>query len=157
MQLTMAPDINVLVAASRTDHPHHQAALNWLNQAVSACLHGGRVEILPMVAAGFLRLTTHPKIFLHPTPVKEAAGFIDALLGITGVEMPELGREWPLFTELCRNRKLAANDIPDAWIAATVTLLGSHLVTFDRGFSRLLPKNTVTILNTEAGPIVDRP
>lgn len=143
----MTPDTNVLIAAARADHPHHQTALSWLNRAIGDCQSGGRIEILPMVATGFLRLSTHPKIFLHPTPVKDAAAFIDALLGIDGVEMPELGREWPLFTELCRNKKLAANDIPDAWIAAAVTLLGSHLVTFDRDFKRLLPKNAVTILN----------
>ncbi len=143
----MTPDINVLIAAARSDHPHHQIALDWLNQAIDACQEGGRIEILPMTAAGFLRLCTHPKIFQHPTPIKDATAFIDALLAIPGIEMPELGREWPLFAQLCRSKKLAANDIPDAWIAAAVTLLGSHLVTFDRGFNRLLPRNAVTVLS----------
>jgi len=26
----MTPDVNILVAASRIDHPHHIAALSWL-------------------------------------------------------------------------------------------------------------------------------
>lgn len=142
----MTPDITVLIAAARNDHPHHKVALDWLTQSIEACQDGGRIEVLPMVAAGFLRLSTHPKIFQHPTPIKDATAFLDALLAIPGVEMPELGREWPLFAEQCRKEKLAGNAIPDAWIAAAVTLLGSHLVTFDRDFVRLLPKRTVTVL-----------
>jgi hypothetical protein len=31
----MTPDVNVLVAASRADHPHHQTALTWLTQAMA--------------------------------------------------------------------------------------------------------------------------
>ena len=33
----MTPDVNVLVAASRTDHPHHAAARQWLEEALPAC------------------------------------------------------------------------------------------------------------------------
>jgi uncharacterized protein len=29
----MTPDVNVLVAASRSDHPHHGPALTWLDAA----------------------------------------------------------------------------------------------------------------------------
>lgn len=142
----MAPDVNVLVAASRSDHPHHRQALAWIRQAISAGDAGDSVEILPMVAAGFLRLVTHPKVFVKPTPIREAIAFVDALLAAPGVEMPELGREWTAFRQLCRDGKLIGNDIPDAWIAAAVKANGSHLVTFDRGFARLLSKNQLTIL-----------
>jgi hypothetical protein len=33
-----------------------------------------------MVIASFLRLVTHPKIFIQPTPIIEALRFMDALL-----------------------------------------------------------------------------
>ena len=99
-----------------------------------------------MIAAGFLRLATHPKVFKLPMPIGDAATFIDALLARPGVQMPEIGREWPTLTHLAREHDLAANDLTDAWIAAAVRVLGSHLVTFDRGFRRLRSRNELTVL-----------
>ncbi len=32
----MTPDVNVLVAAPRSDHPHHELARAWLEQALMA-------------------------------------------------------------------------------------------------------------------------
>lgn len=142
----MAPDINVLLAASRTDHPHHPPALRWLRKAVADCGVGGSIEILPMVAAGFLRLATHPRIFVNPTPIEAAVRFIDTLLAVEGVEMAALGAEWPLLKSAAVEGRLAANDIPDAWIAAAVRATGGHLVTFDRGFVRLLGRSELTVL-----------
>lgn len=142
----MAPDLNVLLAASRTDHPQHKPALRWLEQALTACDAGGSVEILPMVAAGFLRLATNPRVFVTPTSIDAAIAFLDSLLSVPGVDMPELGREWPTLRQLCRDHDLTANAITDAWIAAAVRALGSHLVTFDRGFTRLLGRTELTVL-----------
>jgi uncharacterized protein len=143
----MAPDLNVLLAASRTDHPQHGPALAWLEQALAECATGGSIEILPMVAAGLLRLATNPRVFAAPMPVVAAIEFIDSLLAIPGVDMPELGREWPTLRQLSRDHSLAANDITDAWIAAAVRTLGSHLVTFDRGFTRLLGRTELSLLD----------
>ncbi len=143
----MTPDLNVLLAASRTDHPHHLPALRWLQKAIVACERGASLEILPMVAAGFLRLATNRKVFVTPVSVDAAINFLDSLLAIPGVEMPELGREWPVLKQLSRDHNLAANDITDAWIASAVKTLGSHLVTFDRDFVRLLGRTEVTVLD----------
>jgi toxin-antitoxin system PIN domain toxin len=148
MPLTMAPDVNVLLAGSRTDHPHHRPALRWLRNAIAACGSGGSVEILPMVAAGFLRLATHPRIFINPTTIDAAVAFIDSLLAVEGVDMPVVGAEWPLLKRAAVEGQLAANDIPDAWIAAAIRTSGGHLVTFDRGFVRLLGRSELTVLDT---------
>jgi toxin-antitoxin system PIN domain toxin len=142
----MTPDLNVLLAASRTDHPQHAPALAWLQQAIHRCATGGSIELLPMVTAGFLRLSTNSKIFANPMPIAAAVAFVDSLLAVPGVDMPELGREWPSFRQLSCDLKLAANAITDAWIAAAVKTLGGHLVTFDRGFSRLLGRAELTVL-----------
>jgi uncharacterized protein len=143
----VAPDLNVLLAASRTDHPQHTAALRWLEQALEACATGGSIEVLPMVAAGFLRLASNPKVFPSPTPIRAAIDFIDSLLGVPGVEMPDLGREWPTLREFATAHNLSENDLTDAWIAAAVRTVGSHLVTFDRGFVRLLGRSELTVLS----------
>ena len=66
----MTPDVNVLVAGSRLDHPHHGPALAWLDGALKDCEKGRPLAIYPMAAAGFLRLVTHPKVFVRPTPVR---------------------------------------------------------------------------------------
>lgn len=142
----MTPDINVLVAASRSDHPHHSIARDWLEQALAACEAGGRLEVLPMVAAGFLRLVTNRRVFPNPSPIKDAVQFVDAILATPGVEMPDGGREWKTLRGICLEEELSGNDIPDAWIAATVKVLNSRLVTFDRGFRRLLSNNEVLFL-----------
>jgi hypothetical protein len=142
----MTPDLNVLLAASRTDHPHHAPAMAWLRQATTDCASGGSIEILPMVAAGFLRLATNRKVFVAPMGIGTAIAFLDSLLAIPGVEMPELGREWPALKQLSLDHNLVANDITDAWIAAAVKALGNHLVTFDRGFARLLGRTRFTLL-----------
>lgn len=143
----MTPDVNILVAASRSDHPHHKVAYACLEEAVTACSDGGSLKLMPMVVASFLRLVTHPKIFVEPTPIKEAVDFVDALLAVPGVEMPALAAEWPLMRDLCIEKALAANDIPDAWLAAAVSQLGEHLVTFDSDFKRLLRRTQVTVLS----------
>lgn len=142
----MTPDVNVLLAASRSDHPHHGKALGWLETALDACEQGQTLVILPMVASGFLRLATHPKVFSRPTPLTAALAFLNAVLKSPGVEMPVLGPEWPLFERLCAEQNLTGNDIPDVWIAAAVRTGHEHLVTFDRGFKRLLGAGELTIL-----------
>ena len=142
----MTPDVNVLIAASRSDHPHHKAAYTCMEKAIAACAEGSSVKLMPMVVASFLRLVTNSKIFVRPTPVEVAVGFLDALLAVPGVEMPPLGTEWPMLRQLCIEKKLAANDIPDAWLAAAVIQLGEHLVTFDTDFKKLLRRAQVTVL-----------
>ena len=56
----MTPDVNVMIAASRSDHPHHAVARTWLEQAVTASGAGAAFTLMPMVLASFLRLVTSP-------------------------------------------------------------------------------------------------
>lgn len=132
----MTPDVNVLVAASRQDHPHHGPTLRWLETALSGSASG--LAILPMVAAGFLRLATHPKVFVEPTPEDAARSFLRAVLDSPGVRLLPLGDEWPLFERLCARHSLTGNAIPDAWIAAAAQTHHVQLVSFDRGLRRLM-------------------
>ena len=143
----MTPDVNVLVAASRSDHPHHAAARSWLEQAIVDAGQGTLLKLQPMVIASFLRLVTHPRIFVHPTPIPEALRFVDALLSAPGVEQATLGAEWPTLRKLCADKALAANDIPDAWLAAAAIHQGEHVTSFDADFRRLLPRAQFTLLS----------
>src|ERR1035438_1686354 len=72
----------------------------------------------------------------RPSQGVAAIDFVDSFLAIAGIDMPELGRD----------RELTANEITDAWIAAAVRTPGSHLVMFDRGFTRLLGRTELMLL-----------
>jgi toxin-antitoxin system PIN domain toxin len=141
----MTPDVNVLVAASRSDHPCHATAKNWLEQALDTAAVAPLV-LQPMVIASYLRLVTNPRIFVNPTPIAEAMQFLDALLDMPGVSVPELGAEWPVFRTLCLKKNLSANQLPDAWLAAVVIEQGEHLASFDRDFKKLLSSKQFTRL-----------
>lgn len=142
----MTPDVNVLVAASRSDHPHHPVAIRWLDDALDACALGQGLALLPMVAAGFLRLVTHPRVFVEPTPLAAAQEFLAALLAVEGVVLLPLSGEWPLLEPLCRQHQLVGNAISDGWIAAAVLARRQVLVTFDRDFLPLLPARQLLLL-----------
>lgn len=142
----MTPDVNVLVAASRTDHPHHALARDWLEDALGASSTGAAFTLMPMVVASFLRLVTSPRIFRAATPTDDAVAFVDAMLASPGVQLAPLGPEWPTLRQLCLDKRLGGNDVPDAWLSAAVAHLGEHLVTFDRGFRKLLARSRFTLL-----------
>jgi toxin-antitoxin system PIN domain toxin len=142
----MTPDVNVLVAASRSDHPHHDIARAWLEVALAAAEGGAPFMLMPMVVASMLRLVTSPKIFVRPTPTADAVAFVDAILATPGVQLASLGPEWPKLRKLCLDRQLAGNDLPDGWLAAAVEHQAEHLVSFDRDFRKLLPRARFTHL-----------
>jgi toxin-antitoxin system PIN domain toxin len=142
----MTPDVNVLVAASRADHPHHAVARAWLEEAVNASGAGAAFTLMPMVLTSFLRLVTSPRIFQMATPIEAAVAFVDALLASPGVRLAPLGPEWSKLRQLCLDKQLGGNDVPDAWLSAAVTHLGEHLVSFDRDFRKLLSRSQFTLL-----------
>ncbi|MFN0072714.1 MAG: hypothetical protein ACKVVP_14620 [Chloroflexota bacterium] len=99
-----------------------------------------------MAASGFLRVVTHPRVFTQPTLPSAAITWITAIRCIPGVSTLPLGGELPLVESLCQEHQLSGNDIPDAWIAATILHQHEHLVTLDRGFRRFLDRGRLTIL-----------
>ena len=143
----MTPNVNVLVAAFRVDHSHHDAARDWLSQARNDCVQGRQLlTLLPMVVTGFLRLVTSPRVFDHPDTVEDAVAFLDAVLETPRVQLGSCGNEWPLLRNALLTLGLRGNLVTDAWIASAVQSLSEHLVTFDRDFTRLLPVRDLTVL-----------
>ena len=110
---------------------------------------GQMLVILPMVASCFMRLATHPKVFVEPAPLKAAQAFLRTVLDMPNVIMPILSEEWTLFEKLCAQHKLSSNAILDAWIAAAALSHHLHLVTFDKDFRRLMKPSMVTVLPTK--------
>lgn len=142
----LTPDVNVLVAAYRRDHPHHRVARSWLQGQVKALATGSRLLLLPMVCVSFVRLVTHRRVFEIPATAREALAFLEALMARPGCDMQPVGREWAAFAALCAGKTLAANLVQDAWIAAAARAAGATLVTFDREFESLLDAHDLVLL-----------
>jgi uncharacterized protein len=145
----VTPDVNVLVAAFIQEHRHHAQARRWLTNALAACASGVTLALLPMVAAGFIRVVTNPRVHPFTIPTAQAFGFLTAMLRTPGVWMPDVGPEWPLLEALCVERRLRGSIVSDAWIAAAVKANDLHLVTFDDDFRHLLRPDQFTVLPPE--------
>lgn len=126
-------DVNVLVYAHRADAPEHEAYRTWLDLA----RRGPEPLAVPsMVASGFLRITTHPRIYEIPTPTDAAIAFLDVLHQAPAVERLLPGeRHWSIFVDLCRQIGARGNQVPDAYLAAMAIEQGATWVSADRGFA----------------------
>ena len=140
----MTPDVNVLVAAFRADHPHHATARQWLDTTLA----GPRTTVclLPVVVSGFLQLTTHKKVFKQPDPIEDVIAFVDALLAVASVSYQSNEAPWAKFRSICHDNRVEAPLVTDALIAASVLYHKETLVTFDRDFVHLLPKANLQLL-----------
>lgn len=128
------PDVNILVHAFRSDSAEHARCREWLERLLE---RGEELAISDLVLAGLVRVTTHPRIFRHPSKTSEALAFCAQLLAYPAKVVVRPGpRHWIIFTSLCRATRVRGNDVPDAWLAALAIEHGCRWITLDRGFSR---------------------
>jgi toxin-antitoxin system PIN domain toxin len=127
-------DVNVFLAAAVEDHPHHQAARNWLNGLSS----DDTAEFCRITQAAFLRLLTNEAVLKENAVSNREAAIIYAKLLQDGrvrfqSEPENLERLWLEQASIDTKSPLIWID---AYLASFARLLGMRLVTFDRGFSR---------------------
>lgn len=128
------PDVNVLVYAARRDDPDAERYRAWLESALSGV---EPVAICAPVVAGFLRVTTNPRIFERPSTLPDALGFVEALLASPAAVVPGVSeRVLAILTRLCRTTGAKGNLVADAYLAAVAIDLDAELITADRGFAR---------------------
>jgi hypothetical protein len=126
-------DVNVLVYAHRPEAPRHADHHAWLEEARFGAEPLGLVAV---VACGFLRVVTHPRIFREPTPLGTALEFLE-ILHASPATVPVLpgARHWQIFTDLCTQLEARGNKVPDAFLAALAMEQGATWVSADRGFA----------------------
>jgi uncharacterized protein len=128
------PDVNVLVYAYRQDAPKHERYRGWLGDLLAGDAAYGLSDL---VVAGFLRVVTHPRVFVPPSPMAHALEFAEALRNHPNcVRVLPGQRHWEIFTRLCREARAKGNLVPDAYFAALAIESGSEWMTTDRDYSR---------------------
>lgn len=128
------PDVNVLVYAHRPDAGRHEEFRGWLEKVVRGPAAYGMSDL---VLSGFVRVVTHPRVFVRPTPLAEALAFVEAVRNRENrVPVTPGPRHWRIFRSLCEKAGVRGNLVPDAWLAALAIESGSDWITTDRDFAR---------------------
>ena len=120
--------------AHREDADRHREFRQWLQGVIDAEQPYGVSEL---VLSGFIRVVTHPRVFVRPTPLREAIAFCEALRSQPNATLLAPGpRHWEIFTGLCRQVSARGNLIPDAYLAALAIETGSEWITTDGDYRR---------------------
>jgi len=128
------PDVNVLIYAFRRDLPQHRICRSWLTAVVSG---DARFALSPTVLGAVIRITTNGRAFRMPSPLEEAFGFCEDLIGQPHCQIVEPGdHHWDIFRRLCIETDTRGARVSDAWLAALAIEWGCEWVTFDRDYAR---------------------
>jgi len=130
-----AVDTNILVYAHREDSEWHTAALRALTDLAES---GAPWGIPWSCVHEFLSITTHPRIYLPPTPTPIALDAIEQWLNLPGCRtLAEGPAYFPRLRELAEKGRIGGPAIHDARIAAICLHHGARVLwTADRDFSR---------------------
>lgn len=127
-------DVNVLVYAFRADTEGHVRYCDWLESVLNGPEAYG---VSPQVFCSFLRVTTHPRIFVNPSPLAEALEFIHVVQSQPQARVILPGEDhWWIFEALCRESAATGNLVQDAWFAALAIESGCEWITVDRDYAR---------------------
>lgn len=128
------PDVNVMIYAFRADSENHPVYKEWLESVVYA---RGPFAMSTQVLASVIRICTHPRIFVNPTPAAHAVAFADALLDRPNCRVIQPGEDhWGIFADLCANSRPTGNLVQDAWFAALAIESGCEWITTDGDYAR---------------------
>ena|ERR1700742_765902 len=128
------PDVNVLVAAFRSDQLQHSVCRPWLADIVT---RDARFGLSTLVLSAVVRITTNGRIFKSPSSIGEAFDFCQSLLSQPHCQLVEPGeRHWDIFRSLCEQADVRGPRVTDAWLAALAIESGSQWITLDRDFAR---------------------
>ena len=128
------PDVNVLVYAYREEIAGHGEYREWLESAINADSAFGLSDL---VLSGFLRVVTHPRALVPPSPSAHAAQFVEVLRGRPNRVAVAPGPDhWRIFRRLCHESGAKGNLVPDAFLAAMAIERGCEWITTDRDFAR---------------------
>lgn len=130
----IVPDINLLLYAYDSDSPFHAKASAWWRK----CLSGTEpVGLPPVVAFGFARIGTNPRVFRNPMTPAEAARHVRSWVAQPVVQILETRVDHvEAVLKLLEALGTAGNLVTDAQLAAFTIEFGAVLHTADADFLR---------------------
>ena len=90
-----------------------------------------------LALSGFLRIVTHPKVFVDPSPLEVALAFANQVREQPNCVVIVPGeRHWSIFNQLIITVGAKGNLVPDAYFAALAIEAGAEWITTDRDYAR---------------------
>ncbi len=127
-------DVNVLVYAHRKDADNHMHYRSWLSDVMQSPTSFG---VTDLALSGFLRIVTHPKVFVDPSPSEVALAFANQIREQPNCVVIAAGeRHWSIFNQLIRAVAAKGSLVPDAYFAALAIEAGAEWITTDRDDAR---------------------
>ena len=126
--------VNLLVYAVFKDSVRHEAARAWLDTTLS----GTEPVALPwVVLAGFIRISTNPRIMSVPLTLDQALDYLDEwpVLPVVRVVGPTSAHQ-QVFARMLRAASATGNLVSDAHLAALATEHGCSLASTDDDFQK---------------------
>ena len=128
------PDVNVLLYAFRADSVDHVRHRAWLDAVVNGDEAYG---MSPQVLCSLARISTHPRIYVSPSRLKDAMAFARVVLEQPHCTVVQPGsRHFSIFEDLCGKAAANGNLVQDAWFAALAVESGCEWITTDGDFAR---------------------
>lgn len=130
----MIIDANLLLYAVNADDLHHEAAREWLENA----LNGETLVGLPWQSlSAFLRIVTHPRVFLDPLEPAMAFAQIDRWLDAPRAWIPHPTQRYrAIYGRIVREQSATGRLVPDAALAALAIDHGVAVASADADFAR---------------------
>lgn len=129
--MSFAVDANVLLYASDTQSPHQEGARRFLER----CAAGPEVCCFAwLTVMSYLRISTHPGIFMHPLTPAKAQENLDRLVRLPHIRvLSEQSGFWDAYQTVTRGIVCRGNLVPDAHLAS---------ILFQHGIRRLFTTDT---------------
>lgn len=128
-------DINALLALAWPNHPHHHAAIQWLDElnASSGWATCATTQL------GFIRISSQPKFSPYHVSPDVASDLLSQWVARPGHAywQEELGGLTGLAFQRMLPAILTHNFVTDGFLASVATVNGGKLATFDRPLARL--------------------
>lgn len=128
------PDANLLLYAYDEESPFHTKAVRWCERVMRG---PETVLFLPVVLFGFVRISTHARVFQNPLSVEVADRHVGSWLNCGHVRvMDMLAEDVHMALTLLKTAGTAGNLTTDAQIAAMALRLDAEVHTADLDFGR---------------------
>ncbi len=128
------PDANLLLYACDQGSPFHAKAAEWCGRIMNGT---NPVILVPPVVFGFVRISTHPRVFTDPLSVAEASAHVRSWLSRKQVRLHEmLPDDVETALALLESAGTAGNLTTDAQIASLALRLDAEVHTADLDFGR---------------------